>query len=205
MRRTILASVVAVAALSGLGAGLASGLLPATAAVPQSASPKTYDVDAVHSAILYKVKHLNASWSYGRFNKFSGKFLLDPKEPANSVIDVTVDVDSIDSGNEKRDNHLRSQDFFSAKEFSTITFKSTSVKKKDDKTFEVTGDLTLHGQKKPLTVTVDLVGAGPGARGGEVAGIHSVFTIKRSDFGMNFMVGPLGDEVTMTVSLEGGR
>lgn len=211
MNRTLLLTSLALAS----AAGLAAGTLPARTAVlgtavgaqatPPAAAAKAYTVDAVHSAVLFRVKHLNTSWSYGRFNAIAGTFLLDGATPANSSIDVTIQAESIDTASEGRDKHLRSPDFFSSKEFPTITFKSTSVKKVKENTFEVVGDLTLRGVKKSITTTIEQTGAGPGMRGGEIAGLHTTFTVKRSEFGMNYMPQGLGEDVEVTVSLEGGR
>lgn len=206
-RSTLLASLVAAPLLlAGLGAG-SLALVPAASTAlpaPQAASGP-FKVDSVHSSVVFKVKHLNVAWFFGRFDDVSGTFLLDAADPAKSVIDVTIKAESISSANADRDKHLRSQDFFAVKEFPTITFKSTAVRKTGDKTYEVAGDLSMHGQRKSITVTVEDTGTGPGMRGGEVAGLYSTFTVKRSDFGMTFMVGPIGDEVTLMVSLEGAR
>lgn len=195
--------IAGVVVAAGIGLVLAAGgSSPAesrVAGVPAAvASPFT--VDAVHSAVLYRVKHLNAAWNYGRFNDVSGTFNIAD----GGSIDVTVKAGSVDSGNAKRDGHLQSPDFFSAKEFPEITFKSSSMTKTGDDTFEARGPLTLRGVTRDIAVTIEKTGEGPGQRGqGRVQGFEARFTIKRTDFGINYMVGPLGDEVTMIVSLEG--
>ncbi|MFN5943954.1 MAG: YceI family protein [Phycisphaerae bacterium] len=201
------AGLSGVAALGGFGhhANLPVANAVATAAVA-SADAKPFEIDAVHSAVIYRIKHLNVAWNYGRFNKMSGQFHLDAANPASSVLTISVDASSIDSGNTKRDDHLRGGDFFSAKEFPTLSFVGKTFTKKSDTTWEVAGDLTLLGVAKPLTITVEDTGRGPGRGGGEVAGIETKFEVKRSDFGMNYMVGKgLSDEVTLIVGLEGGR
>ncbi|MBX3358577.1 MAG: YceI family protein [Phycisphaeraceae bacterium] len=198
--------IVPVLSLAAAGAMLAGAGSPAAPAAPATTgSAEAFNVDPVHSTAIYRVKHLGTSYSYGRFTDISGTFLLDPENPDKSVIDVTINTESIDSGNQGRDKHLRSPDFFSAKEFPTITFKSTGVKKTGDTSFDVSGDLTLRGQTKPVTVSVDLTGTGKGMRGGELAGVESKFTVKRSDYGMTFLPEAVGDEVSLIVSLEGGR
>lgn len=194
------AVLVAAAGLTALGTLGGAGEKPAPATAPLAGG---FAVDGVHSFVTFRVKHNNVSYAYGRFNKVSGSFDIDPAKAESGTIDVTVDASSIDTGNEKRDTHLKSADFFSVKEFDSLTFKSKSMKKAGDK-YECTGDLTVHGVTKSVTVPVDLVGTGEGRGGAKLAGIESKFTIKRSDFGMNFMVGPLGDEVTVVVALEGG-
>lgn len=174
----------------------------AAAAVASAQGGTAYAIDLVHSSVLYRVKHVNASWHWGRFNDFSGTFTIDPQDPANNRVEVTIKTDSVDSGNSKRDDHLRSQDFFSAKEFPSISFKSTKSVKTGDNTFDLTGDLTFMGVTKPVTANVEYVGAGE-MRGVKKAGIEAKFTIKRSEFGMDKMVGPIGDDVSLIVSFEG--
>jgi polyisoprenoid-binding protein YceI len=164
---------------------------------------ESYTVDAVHSSVVYRVKHLGVSYAYGRFNKIEGTFAVDAADPTKSKLEFTIKTDSIDTGNQGRDGHLKGPDFFNARQFPNITFKSKSVAAAGKDTYEVTGDLTLHGVTKEVTLKIENTGSGPGARGGKVAGLHSEFTIKRSDFGMSNMVGPVADEVTVLVSVEG--
>lgn len=164
-----------------------------------------YDIDPVHSAFLFKVSHLGVSYSYGRFNESSGTFTLDGDDPANNRIEIEVKTGSIDTNNEKRDNHLRSPDFFNTAEYPTMTFKSTSFKTVDDNHFEVTGDLTIHGVTNSVTVTAELVGIATDPKGVTRAGLETVFPIDRTDYGMDQMVGPVGAEVELTISIEGVR
>lgn len=175
--------------------------LAACLAAPAIAA--TYKVDTVHSTVIFRVKHANASYAYGRFNNITGSFTIDAAKPAASSFDFTIKVDSIDTGAPDRDAHLKKTDFFNAAQFPTITFKSKKVAAADKGTFDVTGDLTMHGVTKPITVKISHTGTAPGMRGGEIAGIESTFTIKRSDFGMKGGMGMLGDDVTVTVSSEG--
>ncbi len=179
---------------------------PATAAAQMEAG-EAFKVDAGHSAVIYRIKHLGVAYNYGRFNGIEGSFHFDPSEPEASEISVEIDTASVDSGIEKRDNHLRSPDFFNAKQFPTATFESTSVRKTGPSVYEVTGDFTLNGQTKPVTTTINLTGEGQDPWGGYRSGIETVFTIKRSDFGITYMVdnGGLADEVRLTVALEGVR
>ncbi|MCC6675950.1 MAG: YceI family protein [Phycisphaerales bacterium] len=212
----MLTKLLAVSMIGTATLAAAAGFAPITAPTlaPSPAPARAADafkVDTVHSAVVYRIKHLNVSYHYGRFDKIEGAFLLDKDNPGSGKIDITIPVESINSNSPDRDKHLRSPDFFSAKEFPSITFKSTGITKKGETggvtTYEVTGDLSLRGQSKPVTVEARSLGVAPGMRGGEVSGLETTFTIKRSDFGMNYMVdkGMLGDEVTITVSLEGGR
>ena len=162
-----------------------------------------YQVDPVHSSMVFSVKHMGTSNFYGRFNNITGSFTLDD-DPNKNTFQVQIQTESVDTAVKKRDDHLKSPDFFNAKQFPTITFKSTQVKKAGDDSLEVTGDLTLHGATKSVKAKVTKTGTG-NFFGRAVAGVEATLTIKRSEFGMNFMPDGIGDEVRITVSLEGGR
>jgi polyisoprenoid-binding protein YceI len=166
---------------------------------------ESYNIDAYHSSILFKVNHLGASNFYGRFNDVSGEVTFDDKNPEKSSVNITVNANSVDTNSKKRDDHLRSPDFFNSKQFPTITFKSKKVEKVNDKTFKVTGDLSLHGVTKTISFTFNKVGEGKNPKGQKIMGGETSFTIKRSDFGMDYMQGPgmLGDDITLILSFEG--
>lgn len=168
----------------------------------------TYKVDGVHSTAIFRVKHMDASYAYGRFDEVTGTFTIDEKAPERCAFNVQVAAGSVDTNNPKRDQHLKGPDFLNAKQFPTIAFKSKTVKKAGKDTYEVVGDLTLHGVTKPVTVTIETVG--PIKKplpmgGGYAAGFEAHLTLKRSDFGMVGMVGPVGDEVRAIISVEGAR
>lgn len=175
----------------------------ASAPAPAGVMADAYTVDTVHSSVMFSIKHQNVAHFYGRFNKATGSFNLDEANPGASSVEVTIDADSVDTANEGRDKHVKSPDFFSVKEFPTITFKSTAVESKGEKKYLVKGDLTFHGVTKQVEVTITDTGRGVGRGNSKVAGIETMFVIKRGDYGMNFMTGPLSDEVTLFVSLEG--
>src|SRR5262245_22434708 len=180
-------------------------LAPVAPAAPAAPAAKTYKIDPVHSSALFRIKHNNASYFHGRFTDIAGTFAYDEANPAGSSVEVTIKAESVWTGAGKRDQHLKSPDFFNAEEFPALAFKSKGVKKGSGKEeLEVTGDLTIHGVTKPLTAKVTHTGTAQG-QGGEVAGFETVFTIKRTDFDMKNMVGMLGDEVQITISLEGGK
>lgn len=160
-------------------------------------------MDGVHSSVIFRIKHMGVSYFYGRFNHVSGTFTFDDGDASNTSFNIEVKVRSIDTNSKKRERHLKSPDFFNAKQFPLITFKSTEVKKNGDDTFEVTGDLTLHGVTKPLTATFERVGSGSARGGGTLTGFETILTLKRSEFGMNYMMGGLGDEVRLFISIEG--
>jgi polyisoprenoid-binding protein YceI len=162
----------------------------------------TFKIDPVESSVVFSVMDLGVNNFYGRFNDISGTVVLDKADPSKSSFDLTIPVESVDTKNEKRDQHLKSPDFFNAKQFPVMTFKSKKVEGSGDE-FTVTGDFTLHGVTKPLTLEVKKIGEGKGMKGEMRAGGEARFTIKRSDHGMDFMQGPLGDEINIIVSLQG--
>lgn len=178
-------------------------LLVTAATANTTAVGDEYKVDAVHSSAIFRIKHMNVSYSYGRFNDISGTIKWDDEKLAESNLKVEVKVASIDTADAKRDAHLKGEDFFEAEKYPLITFQSKSIKKTGGDKFEVTGELTLHGVTKPLTVSLEKVGAAADPWGGQRAGFETMFTIKRSEYGMDKMLNGVGDEVRMIVSLEG--
>ena len=178
------------------------GLFIAGIALPVSAAPENYRIDSVHSMVLFRIKRSDVSYVYGRFNNPEGTLVVDADNPAGDAFTVQVATENVDTGNGNRDNHLRSPDFFNAQQFRTISFKSTSVAKTEDKKYEVTGQLSLHGVEKEIKVVLEETGRGE-ARGRSMIGFEGKFTIKRSDFGMSGMMGMIGDEVTLIVSFLG--
>lgn len=161
-----------------------------------------YSIDGNHSSAIFKIKHLDVAYFYGAFKGVSGTLAYDGANPGAASIDLTLDAESVDSRNDNRDTHIKSPDFLNAKQFPTITFKSKSVEASGDD-LKVTGTLTLHGVSKEIHVTATKTGSGTHPRSQkQMIGFHSEFTVKRSDFDMNFMVGPLSDEVTFILSLE---
>ncbi|MCG3138542.1 MAG: Protein YceI [Phycisphaerae bacterium] len=184
--------------------GMGSAVWSAANAQP-AGSPENYKVDAVHSSVIFRVKHMNVSYAYGRFNELAGEFSYDESNPANSQFTVQLQATSVDTGNKDRDDHLRNADFFDVGKFATIEFKSDKVTPKGKDQFEVAGTLTFMGVSKPLTVTMDHTGYGADPWGGYRRGFETTFTIKRSDWGMNKMLEGIGDEVRLIVSLEGIR
>jgi polyisoprenoid-binding protein YceI len=162
----------------------------------------TFKIDPVHSSVVFSVMHLGVTNFYGRFNDVAGTVVFDKGDPSKSSIDLTIPVDSVDTHNEKRDQDLKGPDFFNAKQFPVMTFKSKKVESSGD-TYNVTGDFTLHGVTKPLTLDIKKGGEAKGMKGEIRGGGEANFTIKRSDYGMTFMQGPVGDEINIIVSLEG--
>lgn len=171
-------------------------------ALTSTVMAETYQADPVHSVALARISHLNATSFWARFNEPTGTFTIDSEDPTRSSFEITIDANKVDTANQQRDTHLRSADFFNVREFPTITFKSTQVEKEGDG-LKVTGDLTLLGQTKPITAMVETYGPSKGMRGETRGGFEATFEIKRSEFGMNFMQGALGDDVRIVVAVEG--
>ena len=160
----------------------------------------TYKIDPVHAAIIYKISHFNVGNAYGRFDEPTGTVMVDNGAP--SSITFEVKADKVDTGNPKRDAHLKSPDFFDAKQFPTITFKSTGVKSTGDNKFEVTGDLNLHGVTKSITVPLVKTGEGDTKMMGYRTGWEAQYDLKRSDYGINGLQGAVGDDVHLVISFE---
>jgi polyisoprenoid-binding protein YceI len=171
--------------------GLAASAVPAkTSAAPPkapaaAAGPQTYVLDRAHTTIGFQVRHI-VSHVPGKFDSFTGAVTFDPKNLASMQLTADIDANSIDTGNEKRDNHLRSPDFFDVANNPKITFKSTSVKAVDATHAEVTGDLTMRGVTKPVTLAVEFLGAMSGQGGQSRAGFEAHGKVNRQDFGINW-------------------
>jgi polyisoprenoid-binding protein YceI len=165
-------------------------------------SADTYKIDPVHSSVLFSIKHLGVTDFYGGFNEIAGTVSFDSAAPAKSSVQLTIPVESLATRNPKRDQHLKSPDFFNAKQFPILAFKSSKVEGTGS-TYKVTGDFSLHGVTKPITVEFKRGNDGKGMTGEVRGGGETRFTIKRSDYGMTFMQDALGDDVNIILSLEG--
>jgi polyisoprenoid-binding protein YceI len=171
---------------------------------------ETYDLDPSHMSIVFSCAHNKTSYTYGMFRQAKGRFTIDKTNPANCKFSLEIPVDSIDTNQPQRDTHLKSDTFFNAAQFPTITFDSTSVTQGGSTqgiVYQVTGNLTMHGVTKPVVLQIQLVGQGPDPSGREYhAGIMTQFALNRSDFGMDKLLPDLvGDAVSVTVSFEGKR
>lgn len=194
LRRQLTSSVVVVAAMCS----------PLVALVSADAA-ETYSIDGSHTAVVFKISHLGFSNTYGRFNTVEGKFTLDREAVEKSAVSIKVKSESVDTNDAKRDKHLRSPDFFNVKLHPEISFTSTAVKKLSETEFEVTGNMLLNGVTKPLTLKLTKLGEGTDPGGNHRIGFDTTVSIKRSEFNMNYMVGAVGDDVTLMISTEGVR
>jgi polyisoprenoid-binding protein YceI len=183
-------------------------LLPALAS-PANAEPAVYKIDPDHSGVGFTIRHFVSNVP-GRFRDFDGSIRYDKLDPAASSIEFTVRAAAIDTGNNDRDEHLRSADFFEVRKFPTITFTSTEVKARDANVLEVTGDLTMHGATRRITIPVQVLGTVK-TPNGEKAGFEAIFTLNRKDFGITWnrvldaSGSVLSDEVKITIEVEASR
>ena len=159
-----------------------------------------YKIDPVHGTVLYRVSHLGVGNAYGRFNEPTGMISYDKENPSNSTFTFEVQTAKVDTANDKRDQHLQSPDFFDAKQFPVISFKSTKVEATGDD-FKVTGDLTLHGVTKSITVNIKKTGESQ-TQMGYRTGWEATHDLKRSDYGMSGLQGPVGDDIHLVISFE---
>jgi len=170
------------------------------------AEVESYKIDPVHSSVAFTLRHLVSKFS-SSFTTVNGTVNYDAAAPEKSSVDATIEIASINTANEKRDNHLKSPDFFDAAKFPVATFKSKSWKKTGENTFDITGDLTIKDVTKEVVLKAELVGTGPGMGGATLSGWTATTTIKKADFNLAgpAMLGKaLGDDVTINISVEAG-
>ena len=163
------------------------------------------DTEKAHAFVQFRIKHLGYSWLYGRFNDFSGNFTYNEADPSTSSVEVVIKTASIDSNHAERDKHLRSDEFLDVGKYPEATFKSTSYKETGLNKATLTGDLTLHGVTKPVTIDVERIGNGPDPWGGYRRGFEGRTTIKLADFGITKDLGPASQELELMLSVEGIR
>jgi polyisoprenoid-binding protein YceI len=202
--------------LAAIGAGLAgftsttneaSSTAVETASV-ESVATKTYAVDAVHSNVLFSIRHSGVSNFYGRFNKLAGSIEFDMNDVTNSSMSITIPASSVDTNNKDRDDHVKNAEFFNARQYPEISFESTSIAEVSDGVYELTGDLTFHGETKEITAKLTQVLTGK-SRGKDIMGFEANFSIQRSDYGLTKYLaddlsdnGPLGNTVEIIVAVE---
>lgn len=182
---------------------LLAGIL--LAATPAQAADYVIDQKGQHAAITFRIQHLGFSWLTGRFDTFSGTFTYDEKDPSKSSVKVEIDPASVNSNHAERDKHLRSDDFLDVAKFPKATFVSTSVTPAGDGKATITGDLTLHGVTKEVTIDATFVGAGEDPWGGYRAGFTGTTKLTLADFAIKQDLGPSAKEVELTLDVEGVR
>ena len=176
-------------------------LLTSLSLVAVARAADNYKVDSVHGTVIFRIAHFGVGNAYGRFNEPTGTISLDKEDASKSTFNFEVAVDKIDTANAKHNAHLKSPDFFDAKQFPTIAFKSTAVKLSGDKDYEITGDLTLHGVTKSITIKMAKTGEAQ-TQAGYRTGWETKVDLKRSDYGMTGMQGAVGDDVHVIFSFE---
>lgn len=184
LRRILLSSLLAIASLPALAA-------------------QKYDIDSGHTQVRFTWDHFGFSNPSATLEKISGDFELDTADLTKSSISVTLPLDGLHTGVPKLDEHLKSPDFFDAAKFPDITFKSTKVEKAGAEQLKVTGDLTVHGVTKPVTlaVKVNKIGDNPMVNAAS-AGFDADVTIKRSDFGVSKYVPNVGDAIKVHITFD---
>lgn len=187
-------------------AALATSVLAAALATSARAEPERYVMDPAHSDILFAVTHLGYSTHYGFFHDFDVDLTFDPESPADSTLSVVVRPAGVDTNAEKLDHHLQTPDFFDTDKFPELTFTATEIEVTGENTGKVTGDLTILGVTKPVTLDVTFNKAAPHPASNQPAiGFSATGTVRRSDFGMDYGVPAVGDDVKLMIEYEGTR
>ncbi|KAF7780711.1 hypothetical protein PMAN_a1789 [Pseudoalteromonas marina] len=186
-----------------LNTAVSAALVLSASAV--NAAEYVIDTKGAHAFVNFKIKHLGYSWLHGRFNTFDGEFNYDAEKPNASQIMVNIDTTSLDSNHAERDKHLRGKDFLNVDKYPTATFKSTNITFNNDDSGKVTGDFTLHGVTKSITFDIDKIGEGQDPWGGYRVGFEGETSLKLSDYGINYNLGPASTHVDIGLFIEGIR
>ncbi|MFN2310225.1 MAG: YceI family protein [Gammaproteobacteria bacterium] len=181
--------------------------LAAALSLPSLAPAADYVIDTAkaHAFIQFRIQHLGFSWLYGRFNQFEGDFTYDADTPAANRVNVVIKTASIDTNHAERDKHLRSDDFLDVRKFPEARFVSTGYEDLGDGKAQITGDLTLHGVTRPVSLAVEYIGEGKDPWGGYRAGFYGTTSLKLADFGITRDLGPAAQSVELMLSVEGIR
>lgn len=172
---------------------------------PLMAAEYKIDTEGQHAFIQFRIQHLGYSWLYGRFNDFDGGFTYDEANPDKSKVNVTIDMDSIDSNHAERDKHLRGEDFFHVSKYPEARFVSTSFEDHGDGTATLKGDLTIKDATRNVTIDVKHIGHGEDPWGGYRRGFAGTTTIKLKDFNIDYDLGPASTYAELELSIEGIR
>jgi polyisoprenoid-binding protein YceI len=188
---------------------LAAAVLAAPLLTPSDAMADEWKIDAEHSEVGFKVRHMMVSWTRGSFGKFEGTVSYDPGTPESLVVEVTIKTKSVDTDNSKRDDHLRSADFFDVGKYPEMTFKSTKATAAKDGSIALLGNLTLHGVTKEVTLDVEPMSDVMTDPWGNVKiGTSASLRIARKDWGLTWSKSldgggvVVGDEIRITLDIE---
>jgi len=172
-------------------------------AVAAAGQAGTWKMDPMHSSAQFSVRHLGVSTVRGAFTKVSGTAAYDPADPSKASLDASIETTSVDTRVEMRDNDLRSPNFLDAQKYPAITFHSKQVKAAGAGKLQITGDLTIHGVTKEVTLEVDgPSGAIKDPMGNQRIGASATTKINRRDFGVNGLPAVVGDEISITIDAE---
>lgn len=178
-------------------------LIPISAALLFSARAEIFKIDTSHAEIGFAAKHMMVSNTKGKFNTFDGSIEYDTATKMLISAEGTIEASSIDTNHEKRDAHLKDEDFFHVTKFPEITFKTTSVKKTGDNEFEVTGILNLLGADREVTLPVKINGPVDGRKGAKIIGVECSATLNRRELGIDHApAAVIGDEIRISIDLE---
>jgi len=172
---------------------------------PSFAANYIIDTQGAHASITFKIKHLGYSWLTGRINQFSGKFNYDKNKITDSKINVNIDLSSIDTNHAEREKHIKSKKYLDTKSFSNVTFNSTKIIDKGNNKLEIQGNLNFHGVNKNIIINAIKIGSGNDPWGGYRIGFEGKTTLKLTDFGYTFDLGPASQDVELTLNIEGIR
>jgi len=166
---------------------------------------ETYKIDTSHSSVKFSIRHFVAKTT-GNFSEFEGTLTIDRSDLTNSSVEATIRIPSVDTDSEKRDAHLQEDDYFGAGNFPLMTFKSTKwTQGESENSFKVTGDLTIRGTTKEVTLDVELLGFGEGMRGAYLSGWEAKTTLDRTEWGVDGGQPAVGTEVDVTINIEAIR
>jgi len=175
-------------------------------AMPLQASERyVIDTEGMHAFVQFKISHLGYSWLYGRFNDFEGEFTFDPENPENSAVQATIQTASVDTNHERRDNHLRNDDFLDVENHPEATFESTAFVPLGEDRYRLEGDFTLLGVTREVAIELTQIGAGEDPWGGFRRGFQGRTELPLEAFGIDYDLGPTAEEVEIILSIEGVR
>jgi len=183
-------------------------LLAALAAPALAQTTSTWEIDPAHSSIQFGVRHLMISTVKGKFPKFTATAVADEKEPTRAVVEASIDTASIDTGEAKRDEHLRSPDFFDTEHHPTVSFRSTKVEDVGGGSYRLTGDLTIKDVTKPVTLDLEYLGTISSPWGDQRAGFSATTEVSRKEWGLEWNVAleaggvVVGDKVRLSIDAE---
>lgn len=169
---------------------------------------ETWNIDPSHTLVEFAVRHMMLATVKGNFSGVSGTLIGDPNDLTNAKISVSVDINTIDTRNADRDQHLRSADFFDAENFPKMTFESRNITRTGENTYNIEGDLTIRGTTRPITLEAEFMGVGPDPWGNTRAGFEATGKLNRKDYGLTWNAALetggvlVGEEVKITISAE---